>query len=280
MNTLEAIALGALQGVTEFLPVSSSGHLVIAQELLGEQEPGVLLEVSLHFGTLLAILFVFRKDLCRVVHHGLAGALMRLRGASRDDVTDGYPHYRAAWAVAIGSIPAALAGIFLKSTVERVMDSAAVAGVCLMVTGFFLLLLRKAPEGREEPVNPGRGLLVGVAQAFALLPGISRSGSTIVAGRFLKMGPETAARFSFLLAVPAVAGATLLEAASFLRGGAETATPGFALAAGTVTSIIVGVLSLVWLLRLLRGGKLHWFAFYCLPLGAATLIWTLLGGSA
>jgi undecaprenyl-diphosphatase len=280
LTTLEAIFLGALQGVTEFLPVSSSGHLVIAQALLGEQEPGVLLEVSLHFGTLLAILFVFRKDLARVVRDGLCGARMRLGGAGADTVMEAHPHYRAAWAVAIGTIPAGLAGVLLKSGAEQLLDSPAVAGVCLMATGVLLLLIPLAPEGEEAPVDPGRGLLVGVAQAFALLPGISRSGSTIAVGRFLRLGPETAARFSFLLAIPAVAGAALLEFVGVFRNGITTETGSLALAAGTLTSVVVGVVSLIWLMRIIRRGKLHWFGLYCLPLGVLVLLWTFLGGGA
>jgi undecaprenyl-diphosphatase len=182
--------------------------------------------------------------------------------------------------VAIGSVPAALAGLLLKAHIEQMMDSPAVAGVCLMITGTVLLLMRYAPEGLEGPVRPGRGLLVGVAQASALLPGISRSGSTIAVARFLRMGPETAARFSFLLAVPAIAGAALLEALQLARGGTVGATPPLALAAGTLASVVVGVISLVWLLRLIRRGRLHWFGLYCLPVGAAVVLWTLLGGGA
>jgi undecaprenyl-diphosphatase len=278
MNILQAIVLGAIQGVTEFLPVSSSGHLVIVQELLGERSPGVMLEVSLHFGTLLAILVVFRRDLCRVAHQGMAGAKMRIRGVGREEVCKAYPHYRAAWAVAIGSIPAALAGIAVKTAGEGIMDSPVIAGICLMITGVLLLLLPRAPQGRECPVPPGPGLLVGVAQAFALLPGISRSGTTIAVGRYLRLGPETAARFSFLLAVPALAGAALIEFVHMMQDGIAGGTSAMALAAGTATSIVVGIASLVWLLRLIRRGKFHWFGAYCLPVGFIVLIWTLIGG--
>lgn len=279
MNTLQAMLLGLLQGLTEFLPVSSSGHLVVAQELLGVQEPGILLEVALHFGTLLAVILVFARDLARLVRDGLAGLSMRLRGASREDVLEHAPHYATAWAVALGSVPAAIVGLLIKTAVPGTMESLPLVGVCLMFTGLVLLASRRAPEGVGDLVGPRRGFLVGCAQALAILPGISRSGLTIVAGRFLRMPPETAGRFSFVLAVPAMLGAGLLEVPALLEAGGRSSANLTSVAAGTAVAFGAGLAALVWLLRLIRRGQLHWFGLYCLPGGAAILLWSIMGGT-
>jgi len=268
------ILLGILQGATEFLPVSSSGHLVAAQAVFDVGAPGVLLEVCLHFGTLLAILFVLRRDIVQLVKDAAVGAALLLRRTPASERSRRAPAFGTAVAILVGTIPAAVIGIALHDGIERVFEgSPAIAGALLVVTGIALVASRWARPGTTETVAPGRGLLIGLAQAAALLPGISRSGSTIVAGYFLGVQPRAAARFSFLLAVPALAGAMLLEMVRLLSDGAD----GFslegghlmALACGTAAAAAVGCICLVLLLKIVSRGALHWFAAWCIPLGAA-----------
>lgn len=278
MNSLlYHLLLGVLQGATEFLPISSSGHLVAAQKLLSIESPGILLEVSLHFGTLLAILIVFRTEIWQIVRETCLGAWLMLRGSGRQEALERAPRLPMGVAIILGTIPAGLAGIFLRDSIDALFESdLRVTGVFLMITGALLLAARLAPRGEVERVGPLRGVLVGMAQAFALLPGISRSGSTIVTGYFLGIRRPAAARFSFLLAIPALAGAMVLEGGRALgdaaAGTASVENPA-ALLAGTGMAAIVGWICLVFLLRVVKKGKLHWFAAYCLPAGLALILY-------
>lgn len=270
-EALKAILLGIVQGLTEFLPVSSSAHLVAAQRLLGLKEPGIALEIAAHVGTLIAILVVFMRPLARVVADGLKGVVLWLRRTPAETLRAEAPLFPTALAVAIGTIPAVCAGVLLEDRVKALFENLPATGALLCVTGLVLLATRYARKGRIEHVGPGRGLLIGVAQATALMPGISRSGATIAAGMFLEVERSEAAQFSFVLAVPALIGAPLYEVLQTL-GRPEAAGAGagaLALVAGS--SAVVGTICLVLLLRVVRGGKLHWFAAYCLPAGAAML---------
>lgn len=281
MSTVQAILLGLLQGVTEFLPVSSSGHLVAAQHMLGIEQPGTFVEVALHLGTLAAIIVVLRSELRQLVRDGFAGLALCLRGADAAILAERAPLFPTAVAIVAGSVPAAVAGIAVKLAVEDVLDSLLSCGICLTVTGAVLLASRWAPEPTTDRVGPARGVAVGLAQAVALLPGISRSGSTIVAGRFLGIKGEAAARFSFLLAVPAMAGAGMFQAHDLLTGGAAGAGSGSLgpVAVGMLVSLVVGIASITLLMRIIRRGRLHWFAAYCMPLGVTIVLYSLLGVS-
>jgi undecaprenyl-diphosphatase len=271
------LLLGVLQGATEFLPISSSGHLVAAQKLLSIESPGMLLEVSLHFGTLLAILIVFRTEIWQIVRETCLGIWLMLRGSGRQEAVERAPRLPMGVAIILGTVPAGLAGVFLRDSIDVLFESdLRVTGVFLMITGLVLLAARLAPRGKIERVGPLRGVLVGVAQAFALLPGISRSGSTIVAGYFLGIRRPAAARFSFLLAIPALAGAMVLEGGRALAdatAGTTTVKDPAALVAGTGIAAIVGWICLVFLLRVVKKGKLHWFAAYCLPAGLSLILY-------
>jgi len=191
----EALVLGVVQGATEFLPVSSSGHLVIAQALLGLTLPGVLFEVAVHVATLVSILLVYRERITGLV----AGALERDPEAVRYVLL-----------VVVATIPAALVGLTAKDAIEALFESPVVPGVALLVTGTFLWTTRRA-VARATLERPGwiAALLIGAAQAFALVPGISRSGATVVAALWLGVKGREAAAFSFLMAVPAIAGAAV-----------------------------------------------------------------------
>ncbi|MFW6189932.1 MAG: undecaprenyl-diphosphate phosphatase [Planctomycetota bacterium] len=269
MGTAQAILLGALQGLTEFLPVSSSAHLVAAQRFLDVRAPGILLEVALHFGTLVAIVLVLWRSLWRLVRDGLHGASLYARRADRARIAREAPLFGTAVAVVVGTLPAGLAGVLLGPMVERFFESLTAAGLFLICTGLLLLASRFAPRPVTSRVGPVRGLMIGAAQAFALLPGISRSGSTIAAGTLLGLNRDVAGRFSFLLAVPALIGAALVELVKerpMLSGDSAALAP---LMWGVAAAAVTGVACLVLLLRLVRRGRLHWFAAYCIPAGLA-----------
>ena len=280
MNLLESILLGVVQGLTEFLPVSSSGHLVAFQTLFGIDSPGVTLEVCLHFGTLLAILVVFGPDLWSLIVDGWRGAWLALKFRF-GEIREAAPGFYTCLALVVGTVPAGLAGTLFEDTIEPFFEGNLLAcGGFLVFTGFVLAASRFADGGDGQRVGPGKGLLVGLAQALALFPGVSRSGTTIAAGLFTKLDRETAARFAFLLAVPALLGAQGWE---LVNGGLSTSVPGrmwMIIGAGTVVSAFVGVVALKILLPMVRKGKLHLFAFYCVPAGLLLAVLGALGWGA
>ena len=270
---IDYILLGLLQGATEFLPVSSSGHLVAAKKLLNMAPEGLLLEVCLHFGTLLAVLYVFRKDIRNLVTDAAAGVRLLLRGTAREEIARRAPLFSMAVAIVIGSVPVAIVGACFYGAIKDLFQAnLRVSGALIAVTGAILFADKYAPPGAVAAVGWLRALLIGVAQAVAVLPGISRSGATIVTGHFLGLHRELAARFSFLLAAPAMAGAMAVELLRSLA--AEGGVPGptgseiAGLICGTAAAALVGGVCLTWLLRVIHRGRLHWFAAYCLPMGA------------
>ncbi len=214
MGTAQAVLLGILQGLTEFLPVSSSAHLVAAQHLMKISEPPVLLDVALHMGTLLAVLVVLYKSLWRLAVDGVVGVYLTVIGTARPVVREKAPLLPTAVAILVGTVPAGLVGVLLQDQMEVLFNKIIPAGIFLVCTGGLLLASRWAPKGEVERVGVGRGFLVGLAQALAPLPGISRSGVTIVAGCFSGLRRDVAGRFSFLLAVPVMVGAGAVRAAA------------------------------------------------------------------
>jgi undecaprenyl-diphosphatase len=256
LSVLEAIVLGIVQGITEFLPVSSSGHLVLAQKLMSISVEGVELEVAVHLATLLAIVFYYRSRLV-ALFTGL--------------VRGGQERRKAVWYavfLVVGSIPAGAVGILLKDRIEDAFESPLFAAAMLCVTGAILLSTRLVPGRGKLDLSPVSAILVGCAQALAILPGISRSGSTVSTGLWAGVEGRKAAEFSFLLAVPAIAGAGLV---TFLGGEdlhfhLKTLAPAFA------ASLVSGYLSLILLVRIIEKGKLFWFGPYCLVVGGAFLV--------
>jgi undecaprenyl-diphosphatase len=255
---LQAVLLGVVQGLTEFLPISSSGHLVIGQRLLGLEEPHLLFDVAVHVGTLVAVLIVFLDDLRSMLWSIVPGA-------------DGDPAARRlVWLVIVGSVPAGLAGLLLEDFFESLFASMMTVGVALLVTGGVLFATVRFPAGQRSVSEVGwrSALLVGVAQAMAIIPGISRSGATICAGLGVGMQRELAARFSFILSIPAILGALVLQLRDLppLSPG-ETAP----LLLGGVVAAATGYVALRLLISLVKRGRLHWFAYYCWCLGALTV---------
>jgi undecaprenyl-diphosphatase len=257
----QGLVLGVVQGLTEFLPISSSGHLVVAQAAVGLEVPGVRVEVVLHVATLLAVVVVYRERLWELV---------RGVGSGR----------REAWAyiglLAVGSIPAGAVGFLFADFFERVFDSLPAVGVSFLVTGGILWTTRWTKARAHRPVPRAGGAFgIGVGQALAIFPGISRSGTTVAAGLWLGVDPVRAAEFSFLLAIPAIAGAAGLQAMELGEG--VTGVGGGPLAVSFAAALISGVAAIRLLVALLRRQAFHRFAPYCWILGVVTLIWAVVG---
>ena len=263
-----ALILGILQGLTEFLPVSSSGHLVLGQRILGLKEPELFFDVLLHVGTLAAVLTFYGKDLWRIAR-GWCASL-----AGKDSDNDGA---RTGWLLILGSVPAGIVGVFLGGLVEQMFASPRLAACALLVTGGILCLGEpKEGAGREEAEMTAKdALIIGVFQAFAIIPGISRSGATIAAALMRGVAREQAARFSFLLSVPAIAGAFALKVKDLEGPLGEKLLP---YAVGALAAGIVGATALGWLIRLVRGGNLARFRYYCWGAGALALLYLFTTG--
>ena len=261
MNYGQAIVLGLVQGLTEFLPVSSSGHLVVAEAAVGLTTPGVVVEVMLHVATLLAVVIVYRSRLAELVVGCVRGQTAQ---------------WRMVGLLALASVPAAVVGLALQDFFERAFDSLLIVGIDFLVTGVVLWSTRRVAQHAATDV-PGvvAAGAIGIAQAAAILPGISRSGTTVATALWFRVRPERAAEFSFLMALPAIAGAAVLELPR-LSTGAGGAGPG-PLAIGFVVALVSGVFAIRFLVALLRRGAFHRFAPYCWAIGAVTVGWVVLG---
>lgn len=253
MTIFEAALLGIIQGLTEFLPISSSGHLVIGQKMLGISVAGNVFEVVVHLGTLGSVLIIFWSD------------IMQLIKSLKSATTQKY-----IIALAIGTIPAAIIGLLYKDIISEAFENIKIVAITLMITGIILLTTRFI-KTKLKDVSISRGLLIGIVQALAIIPGISRSGITISLGMYLGIAPEKAAKYSFLLAIPAIAGAGLLTGLDLMESS-EPALPWTILIVGFLTSLFVGWISLKWLLGLIRLGKFHWFGVYCIFVGLLSWI--------
>ena len=255
MSWPESVLLGLLQGVTEFLPVSSSGHLVLAESILGVERSGVSFEVVVHLGTLTAVLAVFATPLLTLLRGLLSGEHESLRRLGM---------------LALASVPAAAIGLLLKSSVERTFDSPVFASSMLLVTGFVLWSLRLARRRRPSGGWPGPAgsLLVGLAQALAILPGISRSGATITAGIHSGVARRDSAEFCFLLSIPAILGAAALDIHSI--SGLSGASPGVMIT-GFLSASVAGYVALRLLLGIVAKGRLDRFRWYCWAAGLTGL---------
>ncbi|MBN1282863.1 MAG: undecaprenyl-diphosphate phosphatase [Proteobacteria bacterium] len=273
LTVLKAIFLGALQGATEFLPVSSSGHLVIAQGLLGVRlENGGLLafDVCLHFGTLLAVAAYFWRDIADILASPFA---KDARAAMKSGINAGEARKLGIF-VLIGTVPAGVVGVVLDDFFEALVSNPLAAAFMLLVTGAILWATRRV-KGEGDGVagfTLRQALIVGFAQAFAIIPGISRSGSTISGGLFVGMNRELAAKFAFLLAIPAIGGATVLKIGDLAAMSNDILV---AALAGAAVAAAVGFACIKWLLALVRRGRICWFAPYCWAVGLATIAYVL-----
>ena len=252
---LEAIIWGLVQGLTEFLPVSSSGHLRLVPDLLGLQAPDLATSAVLHLGTLVAVVIYFRSDISWII-----------KGLGKDPVAR-----RMFVALVVSTVPAIAVGVTLAGRIERFQESTAAVSVALLVTGLILFLSGSIPRrsGVAEEVGPVKAFGIGLFQATALLPGISRSGMVITAGLLGGLSPTQAARFGFLMAVPVTLGAGVREAADLSVSGLASIPE---LVTATLVAAVSGYWAIALLARILARGGLWPFALYCAAVGSIALI--------
>ena len=263
IDLLKAVVLGLIQGLTEFLPISSSAHLRIFPELFGWGDPGAAFTAVIQIGTEIAVLLYFRKDIWRIATTWLKSLV--------------HPEYRGqldarmGWYVIVGSVPIVILGILLKDVIEKDFRSLWIVGVTLIVLGVVLGVAdRISSDDRTlKEIGMKHAVLMGLAQAAALVPGVSRSGATISMGRFLGLDREAATRFAFLLAIPAVIGAGVFELKEIPHGDNAYGWGPTVLA--TVVSFVVGYAAIAWLLRYISTNSYLPFVLYRVGLGALTL---------
>ena len=250
---IEILILAVVQGITEWLPISSSGHLVIVQEWMGLGELPLIFPVTLHVGTLFVVLLTFWKEIA-----GIFKALVRLDFKSEEG--------KLALHIAVGSVPTAAIGLLFHDIFESFFYSLLAVGLALLITGSFLYISERRKNGKKLGFLDS--LLIGVAQGFAIIPGISRSGVTITTGLLRRVEKGKVFRYSFLLSIPAVIGAAVTESMNLTVSNVDTAI----LLLGVVTSMIVGYASLKLLLKIILRGKLHLFAYYCWIVGMLLIL--------
>lgn len=292
-DLFSAMLLGLVQGLTEFIPVSSSGHLVLLPHFLGIQTPGIAFDVALHVGTFGAVVLYFRTDLWHMAK-GVVGA---------GDPAFVRSNRRLAFLLVLATVPIALVGLLLRDVFEAAFDAPAAAAGFLIVTGLLLLLGEAARSRRgginapDAPVDPAQAavgydagdhegatldqvgvrqaLVIGFGQCVALFPGVSRSGTTIAAGMSAGLTRPAATRFSFLLALPALVGATVVSLPDLDTGGGTFSMP--TIVAGVVVAFVSGYLAIRWLLALVARDRLNVFAWYCFAVGGVSLVALTLG---
>jgi len=280
MDIEQTIFLGVIQGLTEFLPVSSSGHLVIFQHLIGLKNPELLLDISLHVGTLLAVLIFFRADIKMMLYEsiGIVRAFFQersptplsLRGVSRRiSNIRRFPHAALILWIVTGTIPTAIIGVLFSSFFQKMFGSPFFVGFMLIVTGAILGAIRLIPDHFTKKGHVGLiiSIAVGIAQGAAIIPGISRSGATIACGLFCGLDRELAGRFSFLLSIPAIIGATVLK----FDMTAITKIGLIPFLAGIFVSFLVGLVALKIMMNMVRKGNLYYFSPYCFLAGIVAI---------
>ena len=272
MELMQAMILGAVQGLTEFFPVSSSGHLVIFQHMMGLKEPVLMFDISVHVGTLAAIVLYYFNDIIRIFKSLVRLVSYRLRGQTRELSSTEISDTHMAWLIVTGSVPTAVIGFGFHMISQVLFSSLTIVGISLMITGGILLGTRWVHQEKDSvsDFSIKKALLIGIIQGLAVMPGISRSGSTISAGLFLGVNRETAIRYSFLLSIPAILGALVLQIFTDSSGGGNVSSG--VIAAGLVTSLIVGYAALNLLVKMVQKGHLYFFTPYCIVLGAAVLL--------
>lgn len=264
-HLIKAVLLGIAQGLTEFLPVSSSGHLVIFSNILNFQQSGITFEVFVHLGTLVSVLIALRSEIGQML---LAPYQVWVQKSTDPQVQE---FLKWDYYVIVATLPAVFVGLFFKDAIEQAFTSVLLVYGLLMVTGL-LMFATQFLKDRGTPFKYSNTLIIGIAQSFAILPGISRSGSTIFAGMAQGMDREKVARFSFILSIPAILGAAVLNIGDMIADPPAVSQV-MGLAVGTIASGLTGYLAIVWLLKIVRRGKLQWFGYYCFGIGILGIIW-------
>jgi undecaprenyl-diphosphatase len=265
MDIIQGIIIGIVQGLTEFLPVSSSAHLVFIQKILGVQS-SLAFDTFLHLGTLIAVMWFFRYDIYKMILSWLSSVRDILSGRFREGFYSD-PYKRLAWYVILATIPVALVGVLFEDSVDALFSGALyVPAFFLFVTGTILYLSQRMTSGEinYNTITKKEALFMGLGQACAILPGLSRSGTTIAAGLTIGLNKEFAAKFSFILSIPAILGAFLLQAKDIGSAMDANFLPVFL---GFIASIIAGYMAIKWMLDLIQNKSLDIFAYYCWVIG-------------
>jgi len=255
VTLIEVFILAVVQGLTEWLPISSSGHLVITQKILGLNLP-LIYSVMLHFGTLIVVLTAFRKDISNIIK-----AVVKREFETEEG--------KLALFIVVGSVPIAFTGFVFHDFFESLFSNLPAVGLALLITGLVLFFAEKRIGNKKMGILDS--ILIGMAQAIAIIPGISRSGATISTGLLRKIDKATAFKYSFLLSAPAIAGATVMESKELVLGNIEL----IPLLLGTTVSMIVGYASLKLLQKIVMNKKIHLFAYYCWAVGLAIIFFTI-----
>ncbi len=265
---IQAVILGVIQGLTEFLPVSSSGHLEIAKYLLGDQSVGeasMLMTVVLHFATALSTVVIFRVEVLDL----LKGVLRFPQGNWRAN-----EELQFCLKIFVSMVPAAIVGVLLEEQIESLFGSQLLlVGLMLLVTGALLMLADRAKE-TQKSVGFRDAILIGISQAVAILPGISRSGATISTSVLLGVDREKAAKFSFLMVVPLIFGKIAKDLVDALRAGEPLTAEGveWQLLVGFLCAFVTGLIACVWMIKLVKSSKLSYFSYYCFAVAILVII--------
>lgn len=265
MTIFEAIVLGVIQGLTEYLPVSSSGHLAIGSALFGiEAENNLVFTVMVHVATVFSTLVILWKEIVWVIN-----------GLFKFKLND---ETKYVFNILISMIPIAIVGLFFKDSVEAIFSSGVlIVGVMLIVTALILTLTHYIKPRQKDKISNRDAFIIGLSQAVAVIPGLSRSGTTIATGLLLGNNKANLAQFSFLMVIPPILGEALLDVIKISQGLDVTGTvSGSALLAGFISAFIAGCIACKWMLNIVRKGKLIYFAIYCAIVGLATILFTAL----
>lgn len=279
MNTLQALIMGLLQGLTEYLPVSSSGHLTIASELFGiDGESNMTFTIAVHVATVLSTLVILGSEIGKILKgmcNPLSPRSLKGNGTFLNRLN---PDQRYVLNILVSMIPIGIVGVFFKDKVEEIFGSGLlVVGICLLLTAALLTFSYLARPRQRENISLSHAFLIGLAQAVAVLPGLSRSGSTIATGLLLGNKKEKLAQFSFLMVIPPILGEALLDVLKMVKG--EEATGGIdtlPLIVGFVAAFISGCAACKWMIGIVKKGKLIYFAYYCAIVGVASIVYSLL----
>lgn len=279
MNTLQALIMGLLQGLTEYLPVSSSGHLTIASELFGiDGESNMTFTIAVHVATVLSTLVILGSEIGKILKgmcNPLSPRSLKGNGTFLNRLN---PDQRYVLNILVSMIPIGIVGVFFKDQVEDIFGSGLlVVGICLLLTAALLTFSYLARPRQRENISLSHAFIIGLAQAVAVLPGLSRSGSTIATGLLLGNKKEKLAQFSFLMVIPPILGEALLDGLKMVKG--EEATGGIdtlPLIVGFVAAFISGCAACKWMIGIVKKGKLIYFAYYCAIVGVASIVYSLL----
>lgn len=275
LSLLHAILLGILQGLTEFLPISSSGHLVIAQEVFNIEEADLAFDIILHLGTLVAVLIYYWRDVLNLISEFFVLLGEYIRGKKPKLLDHTRPYRVLMLMIIIATIPTAVIGLVFKDLFSQLFETADFVGYALIVTGIFLWIANGIVSGRKDlkSMTAWDAVTVGLIQGLAITPGISRSGSTIFAGLIRGFSRELATRFSFLLSIPAIVGAVVLEGKDAFEG-ASAIHEVMPVLAGFAAAAVSGYLAIHLLISALQNKKLNYFSYYCWTLGILTILYT------